>query len=209
MLLSHQHPDHIAGALQVAAHYQIPIRSHPLTAPLLPFSSQPDLEDGLILELEGLRLSVLHTPGHAPGHLCFKDEQTSSVLAGDMVSGLGSIFVGIGGGNMKEYLRSLERLEREEPLCLIPAHGPPIGGAQHWLQFYRRHRLQRESAVCVALEAEPQSLEVLLAQVYQELPEQIRSGPLGELASLSLQAHLEKLEEEGRAERQGERWRAL
>jgi len=52
-------------------------------------------------------------------------------------------------------------------------------------------------------------LEVLLAQVYQELPEQIRSGPLGELASLSLQAHLEKLEEEGRAERQGERWRAL
>src|SRR5437762_3235465 len=81
-----------------------------------------------------------HTPGHAPGHLCFADAAARAIVAGDMVASVGTIIVEPeDGGDMTLYLASLRRLRAEVDAGatrLLPAHGPPIvdGGAR--LDFY-------------------------------------------------------------------------
>ena len=77
------------------------------------------LEDEDVLVLEGeppIALLVMHTPGHARGHLCLYDERTGTLLSGDNIVGLGSVLIDPPEGNMRDYLHSLERM-RSSP-CL-------------------------------------------------------------------------------------------
>jgi glyoxylase-like metal-dependent hydrolase (beta-lactamase superfamily II) len=150
-------------------------------------------------------LRAIHTPGHAPGHLCFFDEGAGALVAGDMVASIGTIVVEPDdGGDMIEYLASLEKLRALGAKSLLPAHGPPIVGADAVdakLSFYIAHRLEREGRVLAALSDIPQTIEELTPPAYPDVPPTIYP-----LAARSLLAHLLKLEREGRAARDGDRW---
>ena len=80
ILLTHVHPDHIGGVNALRAHLggNIKVAAHKLTAAGLPEDIRADvlLEDEEIVELEGeprMVLRVMHTPGHARGHLCLHE----------------------------------------------------------------------------------------------------------------------------------------
>lgn len=53
----------------------------------VPFRGQPTglLQDGEMIDLGGRQLSVLHTPGHSPGHLCFFDAERGYLFTGDLL----------------------------------------------------------------------------------------------------------------------------
>jgi glyoxylase-like metal-dependent hydrolase (beta-lactamase superfamily II)/8-oxo-dGTP pyrophosphatase MutT (NUDIX family) len=206
--LTHHHLDHVSGAAALAERAGVPIAAHPETAARLagrvPVSRE--LADGDTRELAGpvpRRLRALFTPGHAPGHLCYLEEETGFLAAGDMVAGVGTILVDPSEGDMARYLDSLRLLRRLEPRVLLPAHGHAISAVASKLDGYIRHRLWREERVAGALAARgPATPADLVPAAYADVPE-----ALYPMAERSLIAHLVKLEADGVAARDGGLWR--
>jgi glyoxylase-like metal-dependent hydrolase (beta-lactamase superfamily II) len=136
-------------------------------------------------------LRAVATPGHAPDHLAFVARR--ACFTGDAVLGEGSVFVAPGPGALAGYLDALGRL-RELPLDVIcPGHGPPVWEPAAKLEEYLAHRLDRERRLLAALEAGKRSASELLDDVWGDAPPGLRSA-----AAITLAAHLEKLDEEGR-----------
>jgi glyoxylase-like metal-dependent hydrolase (beta-lactamase superfamily II) len=205
IVLTHHHLDHVSGAAHLAERLGVGVAAHAETASRL----RGRLEVTRIIQ-EGDLIAdsfvALHTPGHAPGHLCFHDRRVAgspgALIAGDMIASIGTIIVEPDdGGDMAEYLDQLRRLRALGAAPLLPAHGPPVEDAAGKLDFYVKHRLEREARVAAALGTWPQAVEELVPPAYPDVPPHIWP-----LAARSLLAHLYKLEKEGRAQRAGDRW---
>jgi glyoxylase-like metal-dependent hydrolase (beta-lactamase superfamily II) len=162
------------------------------------------LADGDVIVLEGPRdesWRVLHTPGHAPGHVCLLEERTRTVVVGDMVASVGTILIAPGDGDMQVYLQQLERLASLDASVALPAHGEPIDEPTVLFRKYVAHRLAREAKVLAAVKRVGPSgadAAALVPEAYADTP-----AHLWPIAKLSLEMHLEKLEREGAIVRVG------
>jgi len=201
IVLTHHHLDHVSGAAHLAERFGVGVAAHAETANRLRDRVQVTrlLSEG---DLVAGQYEALHTPGHAPGHLCFLDRRTRALIAGDMVASIGTIIVEPDdGGDMGVYLEQLQRLRALAPVELLPAHGPPVAEADDKLRFYITHRLEREARVVAALGNEPRTVAELVPPAYPDV-----QPLLYPLAARSLLAHLYKLEKDGRARRDGGLW---
>jgi glyoxylase-like metal-dependent hydrolase (beta-lactamase superfamily II) len=192
VLLTHSHADHSAGA-------------HLLEAPLLfgqvgtadESSGEPGAARGpsaatVTGDLERVGpFEVMPTPGHATDHVCFLLGKVG--LCGDLLLGRGSSFVPPDGGSLAAYLDSLKRLRAADLELLAPGHGPWIEDPAARIDEYLEHRLMRERRLLSELERGERSRAVLLDRVWDDVPSQLRPA-----AAVVMQAHLEKLEAEGR-----------
>ncbi len=206
LLLTHHHGDHIGAAAELKQRLGLPLWAHRETAARLRVPVERTLEEGERISLAGpdpVSLRVLHTPGHAPGHLCFLEERSGVLIAGDMVASIGTIVIEPSEGDMAVYLDQLRRLADLAPSMLLPAHGLPILDPQAKLHGYIQHRLAREARVLEALRSHggPATPRDLVPVAYDDAPREVWG-----LAALSTQAHLVKLVQDGAAERDGERW---
>jgi glyoxylase-like metal-dependent hydrolase (beta-lactamase superfamily II) len=210
LLLTHHHADHVGGAEFFARALDLPLWAHDVTAkrlPELPFARR--LEDGERIVLDGptaQEWTVLLTPGHAPGHVCLFERAQGTLVAGDMVATEGTILVETHDGDMALYLQQLARLRDLGSRCTLPAHGAPITEPALLFEYYIRHRLAREAKVQGALRslgAAGATADELVPLAYADTP-QAAWG----IAALSTAAHLVKLEREGLASFDGERYRA-
>lgn len=194
--LTHHHADHVGAAAALARRTGAPIAAHPATAARVAgrIAVTRLLEDGELLEAGGVRLRALFTPGHAPGHLAFLDEDSGALIAGDLVAGVGTILIDPGEGHMATYLASIERLLALGVGAILPAHGPMIADGPAKLREYLSHRRMREERVAAALTVEPRGLAALCAIAYADT-----APMLWPIAVRSLEAHLVKLGEDGRA----------
>jgi glyoxylase-like metal-dependent hydrolase (beta-lactamase superfamily II) len=135
--------------------------------------------------------SAIATPGHSPDSVCLVMGPVAFV--GDTVLGMGSVFIAPGEGSLAAYLDSLRRLRAMELEVLAPGHGPYVWDPAAKLDEYIAHRLDRERRLVEALDAGLRGREELLNAAWPDAPAQLRPA-----AALSMQAHLEKLEQEGR-----------
>jgi glyoxylase-like metal-dependent hydrolase (beta-lactamase superfamily II) len=133
------------------------------------------------------------TPGHAPDHVAFLVD--GACFCGDLVLGEGSSIVppAAWGGSLTAYMRSLDTVEALGATVLYPGHGPPITDPAAKVAEYRAHRRERERKLIAALEAGERSRGRLLATAWSDVP-----APMRPMAALAMQAHLEKIEGEGR-----------
>ena len=151
-----------------------------------------------------MRLEVLHTPGHAPGHVCLWDAALRAVVVGDMVASVGTILIEPIDGDMVAYLAQLERLAALDALLALPAHGEPIHEPSVLFRGYIRHRLLREAKIAAALESAGPSgatATELVPIAYADT-----DPALHPIAALSLAAHLVKLVRDGRARQDANRF---
>jgi glyoxylase-like metal-dependent hydrolase (beta-lactamase superfamily II) len=138
-------------------------------------------------------LTAIATPGHAAEHLAFV--LGDACFCGDLILGQGSTIVGprAMGGSLADYMRSLERLKELDLSVLYPGHGPEIDDPRAKIDEYIEHRLMRERRLAAALERGERSRAALLAEVWDDVPEELRPA-----AAVAMQAHFEKFEDEGR-----------
>jgi glyoxylase-like metal-dependent hydrolase (beta-lactamase superfamily II) len=178
--LTHDHSDHSEG---VAA-----LRER-RPAPLAAGRGEVDVVLG-----EGARfgpLLAVSTPGHAPDHFALLYERVC--FTGDAVLGEGSVFIAPDPHALAGYLDGLNRLRERDLDVLCPGHGPPIWEPGAKLEEYSEHRLARERLLLAALAEGRRSTAELLDAAWSDVP-----GELRPVAAVSLQAHLDKLEDEGR-----------
>ncbi|WP_338864005.1 MBL fold metallo-hydrolase [Myxococcus stipitatus] len=196
VVLTHHHGDHVGGARAVKERLGIPLWCHARTAQALDFPAERLLEDGDVLELAGevpQRWRVLHTPGHARGHICLVDERSRAAVVGDMVAGVGTIVIDPPEGNMRDYLTQLARLRDWPVTTMYPAHGQPLPDGPSKLQEYLNHRAQREALILEMVPPDGISLARVVELAYADTHPLMH--PVAERSAL---ATLEKLVSEGR-----------
>lgn len=207
LFATHHHHDHVSGAAFFAEALGLPLWAHEETAARVALPVARTLRDGEELVLDGARpqrWQILHTPGHAPGHLCLREAALGVLVVGDMVASEGTILIAPDEGDMAEYLRQLDRLASLGGALGLPAHGEPIDDPTALFRRYIAHRLAREQRVYDAVAGagrEGQAALELLPVAYADTP-----PALFPVASLSLLAHLHKLTREGRVVLRGERY---
>jgi glyoxylase-like metal-dependent hydrolase (beta-lactamase superfamily II) len=159
--------------------------------------------DGETLELGDVALTAILTPGHASNCVCYLLAKERLLFTGDHVLGGVSPVILPPDGDMAAYLDSLGKLESYDFEHIAPGHGELMGRGKRVLAMLRAHRMARESKVLARLE-EPSTLDSLTAGVYDDVPKDRHPW-----ARLTLEAHLIKLEREGKVAETGGIWRRL
>lgn len=208
ILCTHSHPDHSPGAPMLKALTGAPIMGRPSadTAEAHSFfRPERSLQDGEVLELGDVTVRVVATPGHAANHLCFFIPEDRLLFSGDHVLNGSTTIVNPPDGNMRDYLRSLDRLSALEPLFILPAHGHVLGAATAGIARLKAHRLMREAKVLHAVVTRPGGdLDDLVRLAYDDTPVEAHG-----IAKRSLLAHIGKLTDDGQVAAYRAGWQAL
>lgn len=156
------------------------------------FQADVHVGHGDAIEGDDWRLEALHTPGHAPDHLCFALDNGGLVFSGDHVMAWNTSIVAPPEGRMSDYLRSLELLLDIEAARLLPGHGGTIEEPRRTVKAYLLHRKWREQAILDAVRKGTNTQRTLLPLIYRDLDPAVAGAAL-----LSLRAHIEHLSEKG------------
>ncbi|WP_277207718.1 MBL fold metallo-hydrolase [Isoptericola croceus] len=171
ILVTHRHPDHTAGSPGLRARTGAPVRA-----------ADPDhchggapLRDGEVIEVAGVRIEVVATPGHTGDSVSFVvtgPGEEPVVLTGDTVLGRGTTVIAEPDGSLADYLASLDTLERiGDGRLAVPAHGPAIPDLGAAVRAYRAHRHERLDQVRRALVAlgPDTAVDDVVAHVYADV----------------------------------------
>jgi glyoxylase-like metal-dependent hydrolase (beta-lactamase superfamily II) len=195
VLLTHGHLDHSEAASTFAARMGCGVRALDPGQRL----GGEGLADGDVVEVDGLEIRVVATPGHSSDSLSFVLPAEQVVLTGDTVLGRGTTVVAHPDGKLGAYLDSLHRLhalaEAQEATGVWPGHGPVIDDALGALDFYLAHRQERLEQVREALDAmtpEERAAENLARVVVEKVYVDVDPVLWG-AAELSVRAQLDYL----------------
>jgi glyoxylase-like metal-dependent hydrolase (beta-lactamase superfamily II) len=179
--LTHDHPDHAEALPEIRERH-----------PGAPVAAARGAVDVVLADGGGFGpLEAIPTPGHARDHLAFIAGKAA--FTGDAVLGEGSVFVSPYPGALAAYLEGLGRLRERELDVLCPGHGPLVREPAAKLDEYLAHRRDRERRLLQALKAGKRGVDELLDEAWSDVPKELRFP-----AAITLAAHLDKLEREGR-----------
>jgi glyoxylase-like metal-dependent hydrolase (beta-lactamase superfamily II) len=211
ILLTHRHPDHAEGAPALRALTGARIRAMPMPpgsgggspggplggyraagpgpgeeGPLDPDVLDGGLVEGEVLDIDGLELRVLATPGHTGDSMCLLMPADHSLLTGDTVLGRGTTVIAHPDGHLGQYMASLDRLSdvvaQAGVTRILPGHGPARAHPADLIAGYRSHRLERLRMVREAL-ASGATGEALLDAAYPGVPRSLRHAAGASLAA--------------------------
>lgn len=191
VVLTHRHLDHSEGAAAFARRAGCGVRAVDGAWRVGPAG----LDEGSVLEAEGVEVEVVATPGHTSDSVCLlvTHADGTDLLTGDTVLGAGSTVITHPDGDLGAYLNSLDRLVEvvvdRGVVRILPGHGPVVDDPLGVLQGYRRHRLERLAQVQEAVDGGAATPEEVLAVVYPE----VVGTPLERAAAQSVRAQLDHL----------------
>jgi glyoxylase-like metal-dependent hydrolase (beta-lactamase superfamily II) len=187
---THHHPDHWPLAPRLGAHFGAPTLGY---APWGDYRPDRTVADGEVLDSGELRLQAVHTPGHAPDHLCWLLLDQDVLFSGDHVMGWSTSVIAPPGGNLNHFLASLGKLAALRFDVMYPAHGLPISDPYARIEELRVHRELRTRQALAALEAGLDRIPDMVARIYADVDARLHVA-----AGWSLLAHLDALVEQGR-----------
>jgi glyoxylase-like metal-dependent hydrolase (beta-lactamase superfamily II) len=207
VLVTHAHPDHASGAPAIAARFTgARFRKFPWPGRDNQWSvAWEPIADGQELRSGDTTLVAVHTPGHAPDHVCFWHAPSRSLFGGDLAALGNTVWIPASmGGDLQAYLVSLKRILALNPSRIYPAHGAVIDDPARLIRLYIEHRHERERQILDAIRQGEAGVDAITTRVYARLPQ-----ALVRLARETVSAHLVKLEREGRVGRTGDSWHMI
>ncbi|MDY6809845.1 MAG: MBL fold metallo-hydrolase [Actinomycetota bacterium] len=151
VLITHRHFDHTGAIKPLRRRVDVPVRAR---SAKFTHGAAP-LVDREIIDVAGLRITVLHTPGHTGDSLSFLVECAGhrALLSGDTILGSGTTVLDPTDGTLRDYLNSLNRIIVEgEDAVLLPAHGPDHPEVGPVARYYKAHREERIDQIVAALD---------------------------------------------------------
>lgn len=203
ILVTHAHRDHVDGAaaLKEATGAQVlgygreafaPIgpKTNPQGSEFIDYVFSPDVKlgHGDVVEEKEWRLQAIHTPGHAPDHLCFALLGRSVLFSGDHVMAWNTTLVAPPEGSMADYVDSLSLLLPRAESVYLPGHGDRLDDPQRTVRAYLLHRRWREEQVLEAIRGGIGTIQSIVPVIYPTIDQKLSSA-----AALSVQAHVEHL----------------
>jgi len=203
IVLTHAHIDHLGGVRQVTERFgEMEVLKMPWEGHDAPAGEISAIGHGAVVHTEGATLRAVHTPGHAPDHLCYYLEEERALFTGDVVLGAGTTVIPDDTGDLSDYMDSLRRLLELDLETIYPAHGPVIRNPREKIGEYIAHRELRERQVIEALKGSPPlDAMAIVKKIYVDVPEYLHPA-----AASSVRSHLRKLEREGRVTEHEKRW---
>ncbi len=211
ILITHTHNDHSPAAAPLKAWCGAPTCAafeHPLPRDAAEgvvdeahdraFVPDTVLRDGDILTGDGFTLQCVATPGHTADHMCYALHEEQALFSGDHVMGWSTSVVAPPDGDMGQYIASLEKLAARDDRIFYPTHGSPIPSPRDYLQELVAHRRRRASQIAAALAHGTHNLAALVEQLYPGIAPALRAA-----AAVQVKAHLDQMEKEGAALRDG------
>lgn len=208
ILLTHTHKDHSSAIAKLQAATGAKLVAHapvhenrgarhsiedPLDDGFVDYSIEPDviISDGDMIEGKNWQLKAIHTPGHAPDHLCFAPANEPILFTGDHVMAWNTSVIIPPEGRMSEYLNSLTKLIGNEYQRLLPGHGGQARKPDRLMKAYLMHRKWREEAILEHINNGLTTIDDIVLRLYPHIEEGVRFA-----ASLSVLAHAEHLWEQ-------------
>ncbi len=190
ILITHGHPDHYPGALDLSRLVDAPVAAHSNAA----FPHTVNLKDGQVIKAGGASLTAIFTPGHATDHLCFFLAEEKALFTGDNILGVGTTVVAPPKGDMAHYLASLRLLNTSwsHAQVIYGGHGPEIKNPAAKIKEYLAHRQARQQQLMAALEMGDSTISQLVERIYQDVDHRLWPA-----AARQVLAYLVMLEQEG------------
>ncbi|XP_066594101.1 beta-lactamase-like protein 2 homolog [Prorops nasuta] len=213
VIITHWHHDHIGGVNSVQKLLEN-ISAKPATVWKLPRAASDDnardsensvewqaLTNGQLLEVEGASLKIEYTPGHTTDHACLVLQDDEILFSGDCILGAGTAVF----EDLHDYLISLKKILTIAPKIIYPGHGPVLNDPIPQIEYYIRHRQEREREILQVLEkhgpAETLSEIDIVQHIYRDTPK-----ALWPAAASNVQHHLEKLRKEEKVKGYKGKW---
>ena len=171
VLFTHRHFDHTDALSRIVDLTGAPTRA---TDPEFCRDAGP-LVDGEVIDIDGLQIEVLATPGHTNDSTCFIIGAEGTLFSGDTILGRGTTIVAHPDGVLGPYLDSLAHIREliEEGLVtrILPGHGPVIDNPAAVVDFYLEHRAERLDQVRAAVAAGAVTPREVVERVYSDVDE--------------------------------------
>ena len=200
ILVTHAHRDHSALVPELARRTGAPVLAFGGAAagrPRVPegldlgggegvdtaFAPDRTLRDGEVVEVGGVAVTALHTPGHMGNHMAFA--VGDAILTGDVAMGWASTLISPPDGDVSAFLASCVRLREAEPRLLLPGHGEVVADPTARLDWLVAHRREREAQIREALRDGPATVAALVSRLYADVPRHLHPA-----AERNVLAHL-------------------
>ena len=207
ILVTHCHADHSGAVAALKARTGAPALGMPRAAGapsagakgpsgrsfIVPVAFDVALQHGSRIEGDGWEVQAIHTPGHAPDHLCFYMPRENILFSGDHVMGWNTTVIAPPEGNMGDYMRALDFLIERKDAAYYPGHGAPIHEPQRFVKALIFHRRWREMEIVESLRAGLTTIGEMVPRIYNGLDPSLSGA-----AALAVFAHLEYMAEKGR-----------
>jgi glyoxylase-like metal-dependent hydrolase (beta-lactamase superfamily II) len=205
---THEHIDHFGGNARLKEITNARIVAHKIAATIIenpelslngrlsayqrsisdimPSKVDVYVDDGEVIDLGSVKLRVIHTPGHSPGHISLYDDEGGILFSGDNVTDTATTYVGSGSlGNMTDYINSLTRLLDLELRLILPAHGGIIKNPYEKIRESIDHKLSRKKEILALLGTGEKTVDELISAIYRvRYPYLLRGAMLGYLENL-------------------------
>ena len=198
IVVTHRHLDHAGGVRRLAGATGGVVTATAEEKPHIEESFPGavvgrTVADREVMDLGGVTLEFVHTPGHTMGSVCVYYREERVLFTGDTVLGSGTTTINPEQGEVAAYIKSLNMLLGLDVRLICPGHGAVIEEPQAKIREAIARRLSRERDIVELLSNGHRTLDQLFAALYADI-----DPGLHEVARRQIRSHLVKLESEGR-----------